>query len=172
VQTGLDPTRPRWRPKTPSELEADRRRNRFRRTNPLQPAIIGCIFFVLFSVIMLSTLLFEHDTSRTDLLVISVLVTACAVFAFFAAYAFQICGALSLARTPRLQLCPTCFAVGLPSVNRVCQCGSRRVDLADWTLAYCPACGYDLRGTPGYCPECGRGLHSNFIPPKNSDVSN
>ena len=48
VPNGPDPNRPRWRPKNPSELEADRRRQYFRRLNPIQPAIIGCIFLAIF----------------------------------------------------------------------------------------------------------------------------
>jgi len=169
VQSGPDPTRPRWRPKTSAELESDRRRQYLRRINPFQPAVIGVIFLGLCALITSSVMLSEQGTGWTDWLFVPALSLACAIFAFAIAYVFQLLGWLSLARTSGLQLCPRCFRVELPSINPVCQCGCKTVDVADWTLAYCPECGYDLRGTPDHCPECGRGFHSNLVPAQNRD---
>ena len=42
------------------------------------------------------------------------------------------------------------FLMGVPLMRRR-RCAERRA------AGLCPACGYDLRATPGRCPECGGG---------------
>ena len=49
-----------------------------------------------------------------------------------------------------LALAPCAWPVG--SVRR-----RRKEAGGGWTVVVCPACGYDLRATPGRCPECGCG---------------
>ena len=49
------------------------------------------------------------------------------------------------------------WAVALPAsvLPALAACGARR-RRARRRLGLCPACGYDLRATPGRCPECGK----------------
>ena len=165
MQNPPDQARPRWRRKTAAELESDRRRQKRRRLNPSQPAILGGILFGLLAVSYIVVSLVSNDRPGwLDWLPPLAISGGCAIFAFAVAYAFQLMGWLSLVRTPRLLICPQCFRVALPSIEQECPCGSKMVAAHDWTPAYCPECGYDLRATPDFCPECGTNLQSNLIP--------
>jgi len=124
---------------------------------------VGVVFLVLFAVVGVSA-----ATGWNDWAIFLLISAACAVFAFAVAFVLQLLGLISLARTLRLRLCPCCFQIALPSVNHVCKCGCETVDLAEWTLAYCPVCGYDLRGTPDRCPECGKKLARLYLSPNRS----
>jgi hypothetical protein len=64
------------------------------------------------------------------------------------------------------QLCVPCWAVValslvLPSTWWAVRARRRRRERGDTGL--CPACGYDLRATPGRCPECGRQIQPRTV---------
>ena len=55
---------------------------------------------------------------------------------------------------------PAVVPIGLLTMPAAVLAAGRWRRSRRWSAHACPACGYDLRATPGRCPECGRAVQA------------